>query len=96
VTWPESGRGELKRWCDGDSAAAVELIGGNGASVVGSGEKVVKELQGEVGKLGVEAIVVEEGRREVSHGEQEAAAGGDRRQLVGEPVWCTRGPIEGS
>jgi hypothetical protein len=38
-----------------------------------------------VGRLGVEAIEVEEGRREVSHGEQNAAAGGDRRQLVGEP-----------
>jgi hypothetical protein len=47
----------------------VELIGGNGVPVVGSGGKVVEELQGEVGKLGVGAIEVEEGRREMSHGE---------------------------
>jgi hypothetical protein len=49
-----------------------------------------------VGKFGVEAIEVEEGRRKVSHGEQKAAAGGDRWELVGELVWCSRGPIEGS
>jgi hypothetical protein len=47
----------------------VELISGNGAPVVGSGGKVVEELPGEVGKIGVEAIEVEKGRREVSHGE---------------------------
>jgi hypothetical protein len=74
----------------------VELIGENGAPVVGNGGKVVEERQGEVGKLGVEAIEVEEGRREVSHGEQKAAAGGDRRQFVGEPVWCTRESTKGS
>jgi hypothetical protein len=36
-----------------------------------------------VDKLGVEAIGVEEGRREVPHGEQKAAAGGDRRHTLG-------------
>jgi hypothetical protein len=35
---------------------AVELIGANGAPVVGGGGEVVKELQSDVGKLGVEAI----------------------------------------
>jgi hypothetical protein len=34
-------------------------------------------------KLGVEAIGVEEGRREVLHGEQKAAAGEDRRHMSG-------------
>jgi hypothetical protein len=37
----------------------------------------------DVEKLRVEAIGVEEGQREVSHGEQKAAAGGDRRQSLG-------------
>jgi hypothetical protein len=59
------------------------MNGGNGAPVVGGGGEVVEELQGDVEKLGVEAIVVEEGRREVSHGEQKATAGGDRRQSSG-------------
>jgi hypothetical protein len=57
--------------------------GGGGAPVVGGGEEVVGELQGDVEKLGVEAIGVEEGRREVPHGEQKAAAGGDRRHTSG-------------
>jgi hypothetical protein len=52
----------------------VELISGNGALVVRGGGEVVEELQSDVGKLGVEAIGVKEGRREVSHGEPEAAA----------------------
>jgi hypothetical protein len=39
------------------------MNGGKGAPVAGGGGKVVEELQGEVGKLGVEAIEVEEGRR---------------------------------
>jgi hypothetical protein len=34
-----------------------------------------------VGKLGVEAIGVEEGRRGVPHSEQKAAAGGDCRHM---------------
>jgi hypothetical protein len=75
---------------------ALGMNGGKGAPVAGGGGEVVEELRGEVGKLGVEAIEVEEGRRKVSHGEQKAAAGGDRRELVGEPVWCSRGPIDGS
>jgi hypothetical protein len=74
----------------------VGMNGGKGAPVAGGGGEVVEELRGEVGKLGVEAIDVEEGRRKVSHGEQKAAAGGDHRELIGEPVWCSRGPIEGS
>jgi hypothetical protein len=43
------------------------MNGGSGASVVGGGEEVVEELQGDVEKLGVEAIGVEEGRRGVVH-----------------------------
>jgi hypothetical protein len=61
----------------------AEVNGGNGALVVGGGEEVVEELQGEMEKLGVEAIGVEEGRREVLHGEQKAAAGEDRRHTSG-------------
>jgi hypothetical protein len=65
--------------CNGGAARtvrpAVEVNGGGGAPVVGGGEEVVGELQGDVEKLGVEAIGVEEGRREVPHGEQKAAAG---------------------
>jgi hypothetical protein len=62
---------------------AAEVNGGGGAPVVEGGEEVVGELQGGVEKLGVEAIGVEEGRRGVPHGEQEAAASGARRQ------WCS-------
>jgi hypothetical protein len=47
---------------------------GKDAPVAGRGGKVVEELQGEVGMLGVEAIEVEEGRRKVSHCEQKATA----------------------
>jgi hypothetical protein len=47
--------------------------GGKGAPVVRRGGKVVEELQGEVGMLGVETIEVEEGRRKVFHGEQKVA-----------------------
>jgi hypothetical protein len=53
---------------------AVGKNGGKGAPVAGRGGKVVEELQGEVGMLGVEAIEVEEDRRKVSHGEQKAVA----------------------
>jgi hypothetical protein len=42
---------------------ATELNGGNGAPAVGGGEEVVEELHGGVGKLGVEFIGVEKGRR---------------------------------
>jgi hypothetical protein len=69
--------------CNGGAARTVrpvaEVNGGGVAPVVGSGEEVVGELQGDVEKLGVEAIGVEEARREVPHSEQKAAAGGDRR-----------------
>jgi hypothetical protein len=61
----------------------VEVNGGDGASVVRGGEEEVGELQGDVGKLGVEPIGVGEGRRGVLHGEQEAVAGGARWQ------WCS-------
>jgi hypothetical protein len=47
------------------------------------GGEVVEELQGDVEKLSVEAIGVGEGQNELSHGEQKAAAGGDRRQSSG-------------
>jgi hypothetical protein len=74
---------------------AVELISGNGAPVVGIGGKVVEELRGDVGKLGVEAIGVEEGQREVSHGEQKVAAGGDRRQLSRSRCGALGGQLKG-
>jgi hypothetical protein len=53
---------------------AMGKNGGKGAPVVGRGRKVVEELQGEVGMLGVETIEVGEGQRQVSHGEQKAVA----------------------
>jgi hypothetical protein len=56
---------------------------GGGAPVVGGGEEEVEEHQDDVEKLGVEAIGVEEGRRGVLHGEQKAAAGGDRLHTSG-------------
>jgi hypothetical protein len=64
--------------CSGSSTETVRPAmgknGGKGAPVVGRGGKVVEELQGEVGMLGVETIEVEEGRRKVFHGEQKAVA----------------------
>jgi hypothetical protein len=48
--------------------------GGKGAPVVGRGRKVVEELQGQVGMLGVETIEIGEGQRQVLHSEQKAAA----------------------
>jgi hypothetical protein len=84
---PGGGRDRVGVGCSGGTTGtvrpAVEMNGGNGAPVVGDGGEVVEELQGDVEKLGVEAIGVEEGRREVSHGEQKAVAGGDRRQSSG-------------
>jgi hypothetical protein len=65
---------------------AAEVNSRGGASVVRGGGEVVGELQGDVEKLGVEAIGVEEGRREVPHGEQKAMAGGDHRHTSGS--WC--------
>jgi hypothetical protein len=53
------------------------------AGAMEGGGEVVEEFQGEMEKLGVEAIGVEEGRREVSHGVQRAAAGEDHRQSSG-------------
>jgi hypothetical protein len=52
--------------------------GGSALGVVG-GEGVVGELPRGVRRLGVGSIGVEEDRRGVPHGEQEAAAGGARR-----------------
>jgi hypothetical protein len=62
---------------------ATEVKGGGGAPVVGGGEEEVGKLQGGVGKLGVGPIGVEEGWEAVLRGEQEVAAGSDRRQ------WCS-------
>jgi hypothetical protein len=64
--------------------------------MVGGGKEVVGELQGGVGKLGVESIRVEEGRRGVFHGEQKCSGGWRSPAHVGKLVWCTKGPIEGS
>jgi hypothetical protein len=70
--------------CSGGAARAVrpavEVNSGGGAPVVGGGEEEVRNLQGGVGKLGVGPIGVEKGWRWVLHVEQEAAAGGARRQ----------------
>jgi hypothetical protein len=53
--------------CSGGATRAVlpaaEVNGGGGAPVVGGGEEEVGKLQGGVGKLEVESIGVEEGRR---------------------------------
>jgi hypothetical protein len=49
--------------------SAVEMNGGKGAPAVGGGKEVVEELQGDVAKLEVETFGVEEGQREVPHGE---------------------------
>jgi hypothetical protein len=72
------------------------MNGGSGAPVVGGGEEVVEELQGDVEKL--------RGRGNWGRGGSErcaprrAESGGGWRSLahVREPVWCTRGSIEGS
>jgi hypothetical protein len=73
--------------CSGSATRAVrpvaEVNSGGGAPMFGGGEGVVGELQGDVEKLGVEAIGVEVGRREVPHGEQKAAAGGDHWHASG-------------
>jgi hypothetical protein len=74
---------------------AAEVNVGGGTPVVGGGEEVVGELQGDVEKLGVEAIRVEEGRREVPHGEQKAAAGGDRRHTSGSRCGALRNQLRG-
>jgi hypothetical protein len=59
----------------------------------GAGE-VVEELQGDVAKLMVSSIGVEQGREQVLH---YGRGGGGWRStaIVGESVWCTRGPIGG-
>jgi hypothetical protein len=74
---------------------AVEMNSGNGAPVVGGGEEVVEELQGDVEKLGVEAIGVEEGWSGVPHSEQKAAAGGDRRHTSGSRCGALGDQLEG-
>jgi hypothetical protein len=65
---------------------AAEVNGGGSALAVGGSREVVGELQGGTGKLGVESIGVEEGRRGMFHGEQKAAAGGHRRHTS--RSWC--------
>jgi hypothetical protein len=62
---------------------AAQVNFGNGAPVVGGGEEEVGELLDSVGKLGVGPVGVVGGRRRVFHGEQKAAAGGDRRHSSG-------------
>jgi hypothetical protein len=62
---------------------AAKVNGRNGALVVRGGEEEVGELLDSVGKLGVGPIGVVGGRRRVLHGEQKAAAGGDRRHSSG-------------
>jgi hypothetical protein len=83
---PGDGRDRVGLTYSGGAARAVrpaaEMNHGSGAPVVGGGKEVVGELQGGVRKLGVESIGVEEGRRGVFHGEQKAAAGGDRRHTL--------------
>jgi hypothetical protein len=74
---------------------AAEVNGGGGAPVVGGGKEVVGELQGGVGKLGVESIGVEKGRRGVFHGEQKAAAGGDRQHMSGSQCGAQRDQLRG-
>jgi hypothetical protein len=73
--------------CSGGATRAVwpvkEENSGGSAPVVVSSEEEVGELPGSVGKLEVASIGGEEGRKGVLHGEQEAVAGGDRRQ------WCS-------
>jgi hypothetical protein len=48
----------------------AKVNGGNSAPVIGGGEKVVEELQGDVAKLVVSSIGVEKGREQVLHGGQ--------------------------
>jgi hypothetical protein len=74
---------------------AAEVNGGGGAPAVGGGKEVVGELQGGVGKLGVESIGVEEGRSGVFHGEQKAAAGGDRRHTSRSRCGAQRDQLRG-
>jgi hypothetical protein len=69
--------------------------GGKGCFGGREGWKVVEELQGKVGMLGVETIEVEEGRRKVFHGEQKAAAveitrssSGSRCSALGDQLMC--------
>jgi hypothetical protein len=55
---------------------AVEMNGGSDAPAVGGGKEVVGELQGSVGKLKVESIGVEEGRRRESDEDRGSPAKG--------------------
>jgi hypothetical protein len=84
---PGGGRDRVGVVCSGGAARTVRPAAGvngkGGAPVVGDGEEVVGELHGDVEKLELKAVGVEEGRREVPHGEQKAAAGGDRRHTSG-------------
>jgi hypothetical protein len=81
------GRDRVGVACNGDAARTVRPVakvnGGNGAPVVRGGEEEVGELLDSVVKLGVEPIWVVGGWRRVLHGEQKAAAGGDRRHSSG-------------
>jgi hypothetical protein len=74
---------------------AAEVNGGGGAPVFGGGEEEVGKLQGGMGKLSVGPIGVEEGRRGVLHGEQKAAASGDRRHTSGSRCDAQRDQLRG-
>jgi hypothetical protein len=84
LIWSETGRRVvLDGGVDVGFLPAAMAAGVLRAGATEGGGEVVEELQGDVEKLGVEAIGVEEGQREVSHGKQKATAGGDRRQSSG-------------
>jgi hypothetical protein len=96
---PRGGRDRVGVTCSGGATRAVrpvvEMNGGSGALVVGGSEEEVGILLGSVGKLGVESIRVEDGRRRVFHGEQKAAAGGDRRHTSGSRCGARRDQLRG-
>jgi hypothetical protein len=95
---PVGGRDQVGAACSGGAMRAVwpaaKVNGGGGAPAVGGDKEVVRKLQGGVGKLEVEAIGVEEGRRGVPHGEQETAADGGRRQRCSGRNWRAFGARE--
>jgi hypothetical protein len=95
----QGGRDRVGVACGGSATRAVrsaaEVNGGGGALVVRGGEEEVGMLQGGVGQLGVELIGVERGRRRMFHGEQKAAAGGDRRHTFGSRCGAQRNQLRG-
>jgi hypothetical protein len=96
---PRGGRDRVGVACSGGATRAVQpaagMNGRSGAPVVGDGEEEVRMLLGSVRKLGVGPIGVEKGRRGVFHGEQKAAAGGDRRHTSGSLCGTQRDQLRG-